>query len=189
MVSSYKRYTTRFNIRSSVIYYIINDLVEYCNSGSEICLFADDAKIFSYVTQNKNNKQLQQHLNKFKEWMDTWFLSLNVDKCRSVSYGRRLEFSNTYTISDNVIAKVDKIKRLRCYIWFQTEFDEHIDIKISKAYQMLGIIKRNFISLTPDSFVVLYKYLVRSHLEYAVCVWNPHHQALIEKIRKSPKKS
>ena len=32
----------------------------------------------------------------------------------------------------------------------------------------------------PDSFVVLYKSLVHSHLEYAVCVWNPHHQALIE---------
>ena len=28
----------------------INDLVEYCNSGSEIYLFADDAKIFSYVS-------------------------------------------------------------------------------------------------------------------------------------------
>ena len=89
----------------------INDLVEYCNSGSEIYLFADDAKMFSYVTQNENNKQLQQDLNKFKEWMDTWLLSLNVDKCRSVSYGRRLEFSNTYTISDNVIAKVDKVKK------------------------------------------------------------------------------
>jgi len=40
--------------------------------------------------------------------MDTWLLSLNVDKCRSVSYGSRLEFSNTYTMSDNVIAKVIK---------------------------------------------------------------------------------
>jgi len=163
------RYTTRFNIRSSVIYYIyiykLPGRILY--SGSEIYLFADDAKIFSYVTQNENNKQLQQDSNKFKEWMDTWLLSLNVDKCRSVSYGRRLEFSNTYTTSDNVIAKVDKIKRLRCYIWFQTEFDEHIDIKISKAYQMLGITKINFIHLTPDSFVVLYKSLVRCH--FRVC--------------------
>jgi len=37
-----------------IIYIHINDLVEYCNSGSEIYLFADDAKIFSYVTQNEN---------------------------------------------------------------------------------------------------------------------------------------
>jgi len=78
--------------------------------------------------------------------MDTWLLSLNVDKCRSVSYGRRLEFANTYTISDNVIAKIDKIKDLGVTIDSRLKFDEHIDIKIGKAYQMLGIIvKRNFI--------------------------------------------
>jgi len=102
--------------------------------------------------------------------MDTWLLNLNVDKCRSVSYGRRLEFSNTYTMSDNVIAKVDKVKDLGVTFDSRLKFDEHIDIKISKAYQMLGIIKRHFIYLTPDTFVVLYKSLVRSHLEYAVCV-------------------
>jgi len=38
---------------------------------------------------------------------------------------------------------------------------------------MLGIVKRNFIYLTPDSFVVLYKSMIRSDLEYAVSVWNP----------------
>ena len=45
---------------------------------------------------------------------------------------------------------------------------------------MLGIVKRNCIYLTLDSFVVLYKAMIRSHLEYAVSVWNPHHQSLIE---------
>jgi len=49
---------------------------------------------------------------------------------------------------------------------------------------MLGIIKRNFIYLTPDSFVGLYKASVRSHLEH---VWNPHHQLLIEKLEKVQK--
>jgi len=51
---------------------------------------------------------------------------------------------------------------------------------------MLGIIKRNFIYLTPHSFVLglLYKALVRSHLEHAVSVWSPHHKLLIEKLEK-----
>ena len=40
------------------------------------------------------------------------------------------------------------------------KFDEHIDEKVNKAYQMLGIIKSNFIYLTLDSFVILYKALV-----------------------------
>jgi len=30
------------------------------------------------------------------------------------------------------------------------KFDEHIKNKIEKAYQTLGIVKRNFIYLTPD---------------------------------------
>jgi len=39
----------------------------------------------------------------------------------------------------------------------------------------------------PDSFMVLYKALVRSHLEHAVSVWNPHHQLLIAKLEKGHK--
>jgi len=59
------------------------------------------------------------------------------------------------------------------------KFDEHI---YNTAYKMLGIVKRNFNYITPDSFVVLYKVIIRSHIEYAVSVWNPHHQSLIEKL-------
>ena len=53
---------------------------------------------------------------------------------------------------------------------------------------MLGIVKRNFIYLTPDSFVVLYKAMIRSNLEYAVSVLNPPHQSLIEKLEKVQKR-
>ena len=75
---------------------------------------------------------------------------------------------------------MDKIKDLGIVFDCRLKFREHIDAKINRAYQMLGIIKRNFIHLTLDSFVVLYKSILRSHLEYSECVWNPHHQQLIE---------
>jgi len=39
------------------------------------------------------------------------------------------------------------------------------------------------------SFVVLYKSIVRSHLEYSECVWNPHHQQLIEKLETVQKRA
>ena len=51
--------------------------------------------------------------------------------------------------------------------------------KINNAYSMLGLIKRNFIYLTEEAFVTLYKSLVRCHLEYANSVWNPYRQGLI----------
>jgi len=42
---------------------------------------------------------------------------------------------------------------------------------------------------TPDSFVTLYKTMIRAHLEYAVSVWNPHYQTLFEKLEKVQKRA
>jgi len=49
---------------------------------------------------------------------------------------------------------------------------------------MLGLIKRNFMYLTEEAFVTLYKSVARSHLEYANSVWNPHRQGLIKDLEK-----
>jgi len=49
---------------------------------------------------------------------------------------------------------------------------------------MLGLIKRNFIYLTEETFVTLYKRLVRCHLEYANSVWNPHRKGLMKDLEK-----
>jgi len=51
-------------------------------------------------------------------------------------------------------------------------FLDHMNEKGNKAG--LGIIKRNFIYLDNESFVLLYKAMVRPHLEYANSVWCPY---------------
>jgi len=61
---------------------------------------------------------------------------------------------------------------------------QHCKEKINTAYSFLGIIKINFIYLDEDAFVMLYKSLVRSHLEYANSVWNPHRLGLIKDLEK-----
>ena len=45
---------------------------------------------------------------------------------------------------------------------------------------MLGIIYPGFCHLTPTVFRMLYTSLVRSHLDYASIIWNPH---LLKDIR------
>ena len=47
---------------------------------------------------------------------------------------------------------------------------------------MLGLIKRNFKYLDEKTFILLYKSLVRSHLEYALNVWFPYRKGLINEI-------
>jgi len=46
--------------------------------------------------------------------------------------------------------------------------------KINKAHSILGVTKRNFTYLDKDSFLVIYKSMVRSHPEYVDCIWSPY---------------
>jgi len=58
-------------------------------------------------------------------------------------------------------------------------FSDRITEKLNKVYSIFGIIKRNFQHVDKVAFVLLYKALVRSHLEYANTVWSPYKQYLI----------
>ena len=61
--------------------------------------------------------------------------------------------------------------------------------KVNKAYQMIGIINRSFKELDKNSFLLIYKGLVRSHLEYAYSVWNLYTTYLIDDIEKIQKRA
>jgi hypothetical protein len=48
----------------------INDIVDHCDNGSEIFLYAADAKIFRFIQSNKDQQLLQGGLNNVKLWSD-----------------------------------------------------------------------------------------------------------------------
>ena len=79
-----------------------------------------------------------------------------------------------YYLHSNKLDKVDRMKDLGVTFDTELSFNFHCEDKINKAYSVLGLIKRNFIYLTEDTFVSLYKSLVRCYLEYANSIWNPH---------------
>jgi len=67
------------------------------------------------------------------------------------------------------------MKDLGVIIDCKLNFQDHIKQKINKTYSMLRILSRNFKEMDVDSFISLYKVFVRSHLEYAKSVCNPHY--------------
>ena len=79
------------------------------------------------------------------------------------------------------------MKDLGVIIDCNLKFQDHIKEKINKAYSMLGILKRNFKETDVDSFISLYKVFVRSHLEYAESIWNPHYMCLLDDLEKIQK--
>ena len=61
-------------------------------------------------------------------------------------------------------------------------FEQHIQEKITKVNQIMGMIRRSFINLDKDNFTRLYKAQVRPHLEYAQSVWSPLRKRDIDAI-------
>ena len=81
----------------------------------------------------------------------------------------------------------DSINDLGVLFDSNLSFRDHISQKINKAYSLLGIIKRNFIYMDDTSFILLYKSIVRPHLEYANSVWSPCKIGDIKEIEKVQK--
>ena len=58
-----------------------------------------------------------------------------------------------------------------------------------RVYAMLGIIKRNFNYISINSFILMYKSMVRSLLDYCVPVWVPYKKGDIEVLETVQKKA
>ena len=52
-------------------------------------------------------------------------------------------------------------------------FDEHIKNSLAKANKIIGWVSRNVICKSKEVMGVIYRCLIRPHLEYAVQCWSP----------------
>ena len=105
-----------------------------------------------------------------------------------MSFTSKTNLDTSYCIrnidSKHTIQKVDSIKDLGILFDTRLSFKDHIQEKINKAYNMIGVLKRNFIHVDCNTFILLYKALVRPHVEYANSVWSPYKKCDIEQIEK-----
>jgi len=97
------------------------------------------------------------------------------------NFGRNINKNYTYSVQGTQLDILEHMKYLGVIFDSELNFVQHCKEKISTDYSYLRIIKINFIE---DDFVMLYKSLVRSHLEYANLVWNPHRLGLIKDLEK-----
>ena len=173
-----------------VIY--INDFPSVCDTG-EMFLFADDAKLYKHVSGVSDSVALNECCQNLYDWSDKWIMKLNIDKCKVLTISRKDKIIiykycfRTKTMGDFELERVSNMKDLGVTIDCELTFKIHIHEKINKEYQMLGIINRNFRELDIVSFTLLYKSLVRCHLEYSNVVWSPYRSYLIDDIERVQK--
>jgi hypothetical protein len=162
----------------------INDLEESCSLNSNVALYADDTKLYKYIQNENDAIKLQEDLNSVCVWIKKWLLSLNIDKCKVISYGRKAPISYNYRIDDCNLEKINEIKDLGVIFDSKLKFSAHINEKVNKAFSVLGIINRNFKYMEKNTFILLYKSMVRPHLEYANLVWSPYRKEEINKLER-----
>ena len=114
--------------------------------------------------------------------------SILTIKCKIMHVGTRAEHDHVYTLNvDNTVHELrytGEKKIIGVIVDSKLEFDKHIYQQINKASSIMAVIRRSFITLNVINFTPLYKALVRSHLEYASCVWSPYKQKYKQAIEK-----
>ena len=178
-----------------VIY--INDLPDVCRDLCSLFLFADDAKLYKVISQHSDLITLTTACQALLEWCNKWYMQLNTDKCKALTIGKPTVLlssqDTTFDIPYNGdiihLEHVSSMKDLGITIDSQLNFKEHIYGKIKLAFSMLGIINRNFVNLDKDTFKLLYKSLIRSHIEYGHSVWNPYRIGIISDLEKVQKRA
>ena len=55
-------YPTEFPVGTNTVIVYINDLVEHINYGSDLYLYVDDAKLFSFIKTMEDSATLQKKL-------------------------------------------------------------------------------------------------------------------------------
>ena len=162
----------------------VNDLPDVIKSG--IKLFADDAKLYRGVPSTGDAVLLQSDLTALSEWSSTWLMPFNRDKCKVLHIGHvNPRFS--YTM-DGFVLDTSSIERdLGVNIDEELKFREHASMAVAKATRVLAVIRRSFVLFDEVTLPMLYKTMVRPHLEYGNIIWGPFNRAdqkLVERVQR-----
>ena len=154
----------------------INTLVDVIKS-SELYLFADDNKLYHPIFNDNDRLELQSDIDRMHEWSLNSMLTFHLtgspeDKCVSMHIGNKTN-PTQYTMNGIELKLKQDEKDLGVIIDSQLNFEKHISTKVNKANQIMGLIRRTMTYLDEATFCLLYKSLVRPHLEYANSVWSP----------------
>ena len=155
---------------------------------SEVYLFADDTKIFKGIFSDKDKYDLQSDLDQMQVWSEKSLLLFHPDKCVSMRVGKSdVEFGYTMGPNKQFLRTVTHGKDIGVIIDENLNFELHLTSKINKANQIMGLIRRTYEFIDEETFLLLFKALVRPHIEYANQVWAPHlkkHITEIENVQR-----
>lgn len=151
----------------------INDLPSVVTS--QVRLFADDCLMYRPIRSMEDQLALQRDLDSLGRWGDTWGMRFNTKKCNIMSLSRgRSPFSHFYTLCGDILSSVQEAKYLGVNLTEELSWSPHVQAISSRANSTLGFLRRNLRRCPAKLKEAGYISLVRSTLEYASPIWDPH---------------
>lgn len=150
---------------------------------NKIRLFADDCVIYATITNHADQVTLQSDLTAIQNWCHKWQMSLNISKCKSISFQRRTNpFSYNYSLGGCFLQSTNSYKYLGVHITSDLSWSLHINHVVSAASRSLGYLQRT-LKFAPSPLKILaFTTIIRPKLEYAAAIWDPHQKYLIQNI-------
>jgi ribonucleases P/MRP protein subunit RPP40 len=159
----------------------INDLDE--DIINKILKFADDTKLIGSVQSQQDVESLRRDLEKLTLWSEQWQMGFNVDKCKIMHLGGK-NSNAKYSMGGRELKVVTEEKDLGVVVCSTFKVANQCATAARKGYQTLGLISRTFISKKKCIISMLYKSLVRPHLDYCIQAWRPHLQKDIDVLER-----
>ena len=162
----------------------INDLPSVLKCGIKI--FADDSKLYHSVRHPQDAAALQEDLDAAVHWAEEWQLTFNAAKCKVLHIGSQNPH-HVYALKETPMEETAAEKDLGIYVDTDLKFRKQAATAVSKASQVMAVIRRSFQLLDKLTLPVLFKTLVRPHLEYGNVVWGPWNRAdqqLVERVQR-----
>ena len=159
----------------------IDDISSVSSASSTVCLFADDAKIYS-----TNTVGLQASLDTMSTFFKSRQLKLAPEKCELIKIGRTAS-PVSFEIDDVSIRHTDTVKDLGVWISNDLKWETHVNKISSLAYQRANHILRSFYSTNVWTLLKAYKTYIRPTLEYATTIWSPYltkDKKMIERVQR-----
>ncbi|CAM4560969.1 unnamed protein product [Lepidochelys olivacea] len=141
-------------------------------SGSVLIKFVDDTKLGGIANLEKDRDTLQEDLDDLVNWSNSNRMTFNSEKCKVMHLGiNNKNFS--YKLVTHQLEVTEEEMDLGVLVDHRMTMSCQRDMAVKKANAILGCIRQGISSRDKEVLVLLYKALVRPHLEYFVQFWSP----------------
>ena len=151
----------------------INDLPSVVSS--QVRLFTDDCILYRAIKTVRDQLQPQKDLNNLEQWAKKWGMEFNAKKCEIMCISRSSKpLQHLYSIGGDILSDVHKAKYLGITLPDTLSWSPYVSETVNKASGKIAFLRHNLHQCPQRLKEQAYLTLVRSVLEYAASVWDPH---------------